>query len=122
MFDKLDLTADQKRDVAQILKSHREEIGKVAAGVSETKLAVKNAIHADEYSEATIREAAQNAGNQREQMAVLMAQILVEVKSVLTPEQKEVLLKMTEKRGGKSARFVESKLSALDKWIAEHGE
>ena len=122
ILNKLDLTPAQEKEVASILRKHREEIGDGATGMAEARMAFRDTMMAEEYSDAAVRQAAQGLGEQEEQFAVLIAQIMNEVRSVLTPAQKERMKKIRERRAAKMKNSAESKLSALDKWIAEHGE
>lgn len=120
ILDKLKLTSEQKREVASILKKHREEIGNAATGIGEARMAFRDAMMAEEYSEEAMRQAAQGLGAQEEQLAMLIGQIMYEVRSILTPAQKARLNKIRERRAAKTKKTGESRLSGLDKWIAEH--
>ncbi len=126
MLDRLDLTKEQKQKVAAILKEHREAIGKNQQAMMEARTALRTAMTADDLSEAAVREAAVAKGKQMEESAVLSAGILREVRQVLTPEQKKMMLQMREGRRGKGRHSpedrLESRLSGLDKWIEENSK
>ncbi len=120
LLNKLDLSQEQKQEAAAILKSHREAIGTNSKGMMEARKNLRDAVMAEEFSEGAVRDAAAEVGRQIEESAVLSARIFSELREVLTPEQKEKMLQMREKRGGKGKYSPEGKLSALDKWIEEN--
>jgi Spy/CpxP family protein refolding chaperone len=124
LMARLDLSEDQKRDLAAILKEHRKELGTLATDLAKSRKAIRDSVLADDSSDAAIHEAVQEAALKGEQLAVLVAQIVREVrtKKVLSPEQMERLLALGEKRALKMTRFVESRLAHLDEWIEAHSD
>jgi Spy/CpxP family protein refolding chaperone len=120
-MSKLNLTQEQKREIAAILKANRDEIESVAKGMSDARRAMKEATAAEEFNEQAVRSAALQAAEQRVEYAALRAKIMSQVKPVLTPEQQEIISNMKAKKQGRHrGGSVEAKLSALDKWIAEN--
>jgi len=122
MLDRMDLSADQERQVASVLKSHRDEIVKEAAAAAEAGSALKKAMHAPSFSEESVKEAARTMAAQHERMILLRAKIMNEVRSKLTPDQNEQIQRFTEKRSGRFQGAADSRLAAMDRWIAEHSE
>ncbi len=120
MLDRLGLNADQERDIAAILSKHREEIGKVVTGIADARIKLREAVTAEDYSEDTVRRAAQSLGDQQEQAAVLAAQVLSEVKPLLSADQKERLKDFGSRRSDRMQGFFEARLAELDEWIANH--
>ena len=120
MLEKLALNADQEKEIASVLGKHRDEIGKIIAGMVEARQSLREAIMADVSSEGLVRQAAQRVSEQEVQTAVLKARIANEIKPVLTAEQKEQLKHFANSRAGKVRDFVDSRLANLDKWIAAH--
>lgn len=120
MLEKLALNADQEKQIASVLGKHRDEIGKIIAGMVEARQSLREAIMADVYSEGSVRQEAQRVSEQEVQAAVLRARIANEIKPVLTAEQKEQLKHFANSRAGKVKDFVDSRLANLDKWIAAH--
>lgn len=120
MLDRLGLNADQERDIASILGKHREEIGNVVKGMADARNNLREAVTAEVHSEDAVRRAAQSLGDQQEQAAVLAAQVLSEVKPVLSAEQKERLKDLGSRRAGRAQGFLEARLADLDEWIAKH--
>jgi Spy/CpxP family protein refolding chaperone len=120
ILNRLDLDENQKRQVASVLKSHRDEIGNVATGFAEAKEALMNAGAADEFSEDAVKQAARATAGQVEQLIVLRARMMNEIKRVLTPEQTSMLRGFKDKRAARMQDHIEFRLDALDKWIADH--
>jgi Spy/CpxP family protein refolding chaperone len=120
MLEKLALNADQEREIASILGKHRDEIGTASAGMVKARQGFRDAVTADKYSDSDIRQAAQMVSDQAAQAAVLRAQIMYEVRSVLTAEQNDQLKQFADRRAGKMKGFVDARLANLDKWIADH--
>jgi Spy/CpxP family protein refolding chaperone len=120
MIEKLALNADQEKEIASILGKYRDEIGKAIAVMAEARQGLREAITADVFSESSVRQAAQRVSEQEVRAAVLRAQILNEVRPVLTAEQKDKWKKFANKRAGKMQGFVDARLANLDKWIAAH--
>lgn len=119
MLDRLDLSAEQKREIAPILAKHRDEIGRTLSGMTEARKALREAVTADEYSEASIRGAVQKLSEQEERAAVLGARILSEVRPILTAEQKDRLKTFASRHGGGKEGFADGRMKALDDWIAK---
>jgi periplasmic protein CpxP/Spy len=122
VLEKLDLSADQQHGIASILGKHRDEIVAGINGVVEAKQGLRDAITADVFSEAAVRQAAQQVSEIEVQNAVLRAQIVNEVRPVLTSEQRDQLKKFASKRADKRMGFVDARLANLDKWIAAHAQ
>jgi Spy/CpxP family protein refolding chaperone len=122
VLQKLDLNADQEREIASILGKHRDEIGKTATGMGEARQGLRNAVTADVFSEGAVRQAAQQLSEQEVQAAVLRAQIVNEIRPVLTSEQRDQWKKFANMRAGKMNSFVDARMANLDKWIAAHAQ
>jgi Spy/CpxP family protein refolding chaperone len=122
MLDRMDLSADQERQVASVLKAHRDEIAQEAAAAAEAGSALKKAMHAPSFSEESVKEAARTMAAQHERMILLRARIMNEVRAILTPDQNERIQRFAEKRSGWFQGAADSRLAALDRWIAEHSE
>ena len=120
LLEKLDLNAGQEREIASILGKHQDEIGNSTSGVVEARQNLRAVITADVFSEDAVRQAAQQVSEQEVKAAVLRAQIMNEVRPVLTSEQSDRLKQFADKRTGKMNRFLDARLAGLDKWIADH--
>ena len=119
---RLDLSAEQKRGIAGILKAHREEIRRLMEEGAAARKNVAGAVDAPRFDDASVREAVRRASGVAEEAAVLRARIRSEVAGVLTPEQARTLSEMRaaarEGLGGRSARIS----GFIDEWIAVHGK
>lgn len=122
MLERLDLSDDQERQIASLLKSHRDEIAREMADAAEARSALKSAMHASEFSEENVKEAARKMAAQHERMILLRARIMNDVRSILTPDQNERIQRFAEKRSGRFHGAVDSRMAAMDRWIAEHSE
>jgi Spy/CpxP family protein refolding chaperone len=70
-LDRMDLSVDQKRQVASVLKSHREEIAKEMTTAAEARAALRKAMHAPVYSDEDVRAAARTMATHHERMILL---------------------------------------------------
>ncbi len=121
-LDRMDLSVDQKRQVASVLKSHREEIAQEMTSAAEARAALRKAMQAPVYSDEDVKAAARTMATQHERMILLKATIMNEVRSILTPDQNERIQEFAGRRMGRFQGTVDSRLSAMDRWIAEHSE
>jgi len=86
--EELNLTPEQKAEIARILKAHREEIVRAVQDVHEKRRALMKEVRSDEYSERAIRRAARDLADAIGDASVLRARIRKEVRVVLTAEQR----------------------------------
>ena len=93
MWAELDVTHEQRRQIAAILLSHKDDIANVAKPVVEKHRALRAAVKAEKLDEKAIRAAAKALGEALADAAVLAAKVRAEVAEVLTPEQQELIEK-----------------------------
>jgi Spy/CpxP family protein refolding chaperone len=122
VLERMDLSEDQEQQIASVFKSHRDEIAKEAAAAAEAGSSLKKAMHDPESSEESVQEVARTMAAQHERMILLKSKIMKEVRSVLTPDQNERIRRFAEKRSGLFQGAVDSRLAAMDRWIAEHSK
>ena len=84
---KLDLTDEQRRQIGQVLQSHRRQIGLALQPVVAKRRALREAVAAETPDEKAIRAAAAELGQAVGDAAVLAAKVRAEVRGILTPEQ-----------------------------------
>jgi Spy/CpxP family protein refolding chaperone len=84
----LELTPDQKLDIALILRDNRDDIVEVVRQVHERRRTLMHAVRAEEVDEAGIRRAARNLADAAGDAAVLRARIRRETRRVLTAQQR----------------------------------
>jgi Spy/CpxP family protein refolding chaperone len=104
----LDVTAEQRTQIREIVKSHRQELATVLKPVAEKRRALRNATLAEHPNEATIHAADDELGKAIGDAAVVGATIKAEVHHVLTPEQHEMI-----------SEFRQQSETAVDKFLAQ---
>jgi Spy/CpxP family protein refolding chaperone len=122
MLERMDLSDEQERQVAALLKSHREEIGQLLITLEQTRTALRGAMLATEYSEESIKEAARAVSEQQEQMILFRAKVMNGIRAILTAEQNERLMSFADGHADRMKGFMDSRLNALDSWIAKHSQ
>ena len=91
IMGELDLSEDQKLVVHDGILTRHEALEPVMASLGEAKGDVGRAIHATEFDETAIRDAAARVGQLEADLAVGRAEMLHELRAILTPEQQEKL-------------------------------
>lgn len=120
MLKKLDLTDAQKRDVAAILKAHREQVKKLAVQTADAREKLFAVVGSRDYNEAAIRQAAQELSKLHEEMIVLRAQMIHKIRGVLTADQQAKLDAMRAKFHGRMHKHMDRRFERLDKWIDKY--
>ena len=87
----LDLSGDQKQQIADILKSHKQEIVQAVQPVVEKRRALREAVLAANPDEKAIRADADNLGHAIGDAAVLASQIKQQISPILTDQQRQQL-------------------------------
>jgi Spy/CpxP family protein refolding chaperone len=85
----LNVTPDQKRRIADIVRKRSNEIKPVAQKILEKKTALREAVLADQPDERAIRSASDGLAKAIGDAAVVASLVVGEAKKVLTPEQIE---------------------------------
>lgn len=106
---RLDLTADQKSEIRAILAAHRNELDVELLAMKTARGALWDAIHAATPNDAAIRGAAAAVGKAEGELGVTRADIVQEVRAVLTPEQQAEL----EEMAGDARAFVQTLLERI---------
>jgi Spy/CpxP family protein refolding chaperone len=112
IINELDLTADQKKKVDDILTKHRDERKKLMDSLREAQEKLNTVVSAKEFDEPAFRQAFQQASSIKENLAVLRAKMIPEFKAVLSPEQVGYL------RGRMEAR---KEFCKKDRWCSRWG-
>jgi Spy/CpxP family protein refolding chaperone len=86
-FEAMQLSADQKREVHQILRAHREEASASAERFWQARLAVGDAVRQAPVDESLIRERVAQASSAAAELAILHARVHAQVREVLSPKQ-----------------------------------
>ena len=88
IINELGLTADQKKKVDDILTKHQDERKKLMDSLREArKQFINTVVSAKKFDEAAFRKGFQQVSSIKENLAVLRAKMIPELKAVLSPEQ-----------------------------------
>lgn len=85
----LNVTYAQRRQIAGVLKSHRQEIAPVAKAIVEKKRALREAVVLKPGDDQAIRKAADDLGKAIGDAAVVASRVIGEAKGALTADQLE---------------------------------
>jgi Spy/CpxP family protein refolding chaperone len=92
MFMDLNLSDTQKDQVQAIITKYRDQRENTADELRQTmRETMFNAIFAEEFNEEKVREAFRKSSEAREDMVVQKAKMIAEIKTILDPEQVELL-------------------------------
>ncbi len=96
LFERLDLTDDQKDAVHNTMMEHREQSRQLREEKTARRRALGETIHADFFDESAVRQAAADVAAVDADLAVLRAQMFQEINKVLTTEQRERVKELME--------------------------
>lgn len=86
-IERLDLSAEQRAEIRDIVGDHREELAGELAAVRNARSALFDQIHADSFDEAAVRAQAAAVATAEAELAVTRATLVHELRAVLTEEQ-----------------------------------
>lgn len=87
----LNLTEDQKTKIVSIIGKYETDRDLAVNSLREARKSLRTALQASEFNEATIRAAYQQISKLREDQLVTRLKMMGELKSVLSPEQLDLL-------------------------------
>lgn len=93
LFDRLNLTTDQRDRVRQIRESHREEQQALRTRAAQAHQALRSAVTSATFDEPAVRTRAAEVAAVDTDVAVAEARIYAEIYQILTTEQQEQLKK-----------------------------
>jgi len=120
ILTRLDLSDSQERDIANVLKHHREQMQSVRSQMIEARKAQFAAITANPINEEAVRQAAAKAAEIEVQLAVSHARVFDEIRQLLTPEQQTTLQQLAEEFSSRRHMRFHHKGKMLDRWIEEN--
>jgi len=115
MFEKLDLTAPQKKQVAQILKDSLDQAKPLKEQMKTAFKGMRDVMNKTPGDEGAVRQAAQAVAKAGEDLAVLKGQTKAKIDAVLTPEQKT-------KRDEMKAKFMDKLKERMKEHKGGHGK
>ncbi len=101
MFNKLNLTDDQKDKIDQLRLKHQEEMIDLRADMQKKRLAVKELKQKVNYSRSDYLDLVNDLNASRDKIAVTMANHRMDVYELLTDQQKEIFNRMPMMRGSR---------------------
>lgn len=96
IFERLDLTDDQKQAVHNTMSEHREQTRALHDEMIARRRALGQTIHADLVNESAVRQAAAEVAAVDADLAVMRAQMFQAINKVLTQEQRERMQELIE--------------------------
>ena len=118
----LDLTAEQKHEIALELKKNREDNKVKFEAMRQAMESLREATGKEVFDEAGVREAYQAVTAAGQEIALQKARITAELKSLLTPEQLENLAAHKADMGKHRKARRKHRPQLLDEWIDLHSQ
>ena len=109
----LNLSDSQKSRILSIIEKYETDIESAKNNLREARHNIRAALQAGEFNENEIRNAYRQAAPIKEELLVMGAKMKAEMKTVLTPEQLQVL----EER---KAERIEDMRGRFDRWFENH--
>ena len=109
----LNLSDSQKSLILSIIEKYENDIEKAKNNLREERHNIRAALQAGEFNEDEIRNAYRQAAPIKEELLVMGAKMKAEMKTVLTPEQ----LQLLEER---KAERIEEMRGRFDRWFENH--
>ncbi len=113
----LDLSNSQKAEVKNIFDTYKDEGKEIRDRVMETKKGVREVMHSVTFDEENARLAFRQLSTNMEDMLVLKARIMVEIKKVLNPDQLNSLEENMQGRMKDMEENMRFRDSMIDTWL-----
>ena len=120
-FKELNLSDDQKSDIADILKSKRPEARELVDNLRESQNALASTVLAESFNEAIVREAWSDVAGKKEELIVLMSRTFAEIRENFTIEQKEMLQSTYSEITDHIDERIDFGQYKVDRWIEKFG-
>ena len=91
---RLDLTAKQKGQIDGLIQAHHEEYAPFHEEMRAARIALYDAIHADTFDEAAIRDASAQVSALEAERSVARAEMFQKIRATLTPDQQAEMADM----------------------------
>ena len=113
----LNLTGAQKTQIGEILKKYEPQQEEASKKMQEVRDIIEPVLTASEFNEAKIRQACEQVAPTVQDMVVLKAKVMYEIRGVLTPEQIKMLEERRAEMKGKMEKRKEFRKTFLDTWL-----
>ncbi len=113
----LNLTDQQKHDIAVILDSDRDVMMDRVDAMIAAKKAHFEAIHTLQFNEGAVRDSSRNLAKAEEELSVERARLVSRILGVMTQEQLSILEKHKTAMGGKISGKIDLARSFVTAWI-----
>jgi len=107
-FLELKLSDAQQGEMMNIINKYQTEREGLRDRVIEVRRNLRVVLHAEPFNEGEARKAFREASAMREEMFVLRAKMMTELRAVLTPEQKELIKERRAQRAEKMKQRLET--------------
>ena len=119
---KLDVTAEQKAQIASILKAARSEVRPKVDAMIVARKNLRAAITQDQYSEPQIRAASKEVAKLQEDLAVRRAGVRAQVMQVLTIEQRKTATQLQADFGKGAKNKLLGFRKLLNHWVDKNAK
>jgi Spy/CpxP family protein refolding chaperone len=113
----LDLSTEQKAAIGQMLPAYREEKDALRDKMHTARETMRTLMTADALDEDAVREASRAMAPIMEDMAVLRARFVFDLKDILSPEQVQQMQKRREGAMGRGHKHRQFRQEMMDTWL-----
>jgi len=119
----LNLTDDQKKMTAEIIGTYKDAIKTNIESMMTSQNIMSDTISNQSHNEEAVRQAFKDTVKYREELVVIRAKILTELKTkVFTQEQVQQLETLRADRNEKMKQRVEDRISGIEDWLENLGQ
>lgn len=118
-FADIDLTDGQKAGIAGVLETYRDDVERLLDDLTAAMEKLSDATDTDALAETDVRQASRDVASVKEELNVLKANIIYEIKPLLTTEQVEKLRERRTEKQEKMKEFREKMRERIDEKINE---
>jgi Spy/CpxP family protein refolding chaperone len=113
----LNLTEPQKGQIGEILKKYQAQQEDASKKMQEVRDTLEQVLTASEFNEANIRQACEQAAPAVQDIIVLKAKVMSEIRGVLTPDQIKILEETRAEMKEKMQKRKEFGKQFLSTWL-----
>lgn len=120
MVKRLNLSQDQKRELAGILKEHQAQAKEYKKAMLEAKKGLVSVMMSDPGNTNAVNAAFDKVVEAKRNLVTFKAQVMNEFMGILTPEQKNALEKMKTDIFSKMDSRFDAHFAHMDEWINKY--